>query len=374
MGLRDAMRKKKEELKDRHKEQIDNTDEKGGLGFGSVFLTDKIPDGMPFFQPEKGSYLIDIIPYLAGANHPRNVPEGSLHYVCDIWVYQNVGPGNLQFVSPASNFQITDPISEFIASNRLPKTDWNNVRAKRRTVYLIWDRTSPESEAKGVQIWELAHWFFEKHIDGLGKTNPKGGGSVAFSDIDDGMSIAFTIEQTGTYHDERTGKDKDSMDFLGHQFVPRDDPIPDEIVDQSFALDSIIHMKPTYEEIKEAFQPSTEGGNNDATQLKTPPATDEKEPAIADECPSGYTYGVDTDENPECGPCVNWDSCNDAKEKAGEKETPDVPVPPEPAGSKRDENVKASKIIKPAIIKPNQPEKDKEEKAAPPKIIRRGRG
>jgi len=247
-SLKDKFRSQKQDLMKRHQEQVDNKDQ--GNEFPTIFDKSKIPPGIGFWKCGKGDHLIDIIPFFAGSQNPR-VPEGELSYVVDLWVHTNVGAMRTPYPCEAKNFKTSDPICEYISKNRLSKDEWKRVSSKRRTVYLIWVHDSPEEEKKGIQIWEVAHFFFEQHIDEIAKS-PRGGGATAFSDIESGKSIAFSVKVTGKYKDGDT--DRDSISYTGHRFADRDiDSIPTKILEQSFPLDECINMHPDFNEVEEAF-------------------------------------------------------------------------------------------------------------------------
>jgi hypothetical protein len=247
--LRNKFRSQKTDLVQRHQEQIDNKDQ--GNEFSTIFDKTKIPKGIGFWKPGKGEHEIDIIPFFAGCQHNR-VPEGKVAYVVDLFVHTNVGPLRTPYPCLAKNFKETDPICEYISKNRLSKEEWKKISSKRRTVYLVWVHDTPEEEKKGLQIWELAHYFFEQHIDEIAKT-PRGGGAIPFSDVEVGKTIAFSIKNTGKYEDAN-GVERESIAYSGHRLIDRQDPqIPDHILDQIFSLDEVILMRPDYDEMDEAF-------------------------------------------------------------------------------------------------------------------------
>ena len=245
MSFRDKMKKRKGGLKKRHNEKVKDT---GGGRYPTIFNRDKIPEGVEFYKCKEGEHLVDIIPFMAGTDMPfdeSNRPvtsEGDLDYVLDLFVHQNFGKLNNPYVCPYENFGEPCPACEFIKGNRLDKPIWSKLRAKRRVIYLVWDHQTNEGEKKGVQIFEAAHFFMEEKISEIAKL-PKGGGSIIFSDPDDGKTLAWT----------RKGSGQENTQYLGHKFIDRDSPIPDKILDKTFAIDSIIKMHPSYDAIEKDF-------------------------------------------------------------------------------------------------------------------------
>lgn len=348
-NLRDKFKSQRPDLMQRHQEQVDSKD--SGTKYPTIFDEEKIPKGIEFWRCKPGEHLIDIIPFFAGSQHHK-VREGKVAYVVDLWVHAGVGPMNLPFPCTSKNFKETDPICEYIAQNRLSTDEWKRVSPKRRTAYLVWVHDSPEEEKKGVQIWEVAHFYFEEKIDEIAKS-PRGGGAVAFSDVELGKSIAFTVKKVGTYKDAR-GTDRDSIGYLGHRFVDRDIAIiPERILEQSFPLDEVIKMKPDYDEMSEAFlgkgpskgpeleddipfnsgkkpptkkdqkvveEEVTEEEEYDSEETEEEEVTEEDEVTEeeGEECPHDPDSFGECDEHPECeedGGCPIWDVCSDEAEK-----------------------------------------------------------
>ncbi len=337
----------------RTKEQHESKDDQGG-SFGNVFVKGNLPEGMQYWRPDKNDHIIDIIPFVAGKNHP-NVTAGELAYVVDMWVHRNVGSMQEQYVCPAKNYKMPCPICEYISKERLPKPEWDKHRAYRRTAYLIWVRDEGDEQAKGIQIFEVSHFFFEKEIDDRAKKK-RGGGYVVFADPDDGKSISFSVKSSGSYIDAG-GTKRESIDFVGHQFEDRDDPIPDEILDTSFCLDDAILTKPDYDEMSKSFhggdtekeeelppddqeqaeeasepddsekqEEASEPDDSEKQEEASEPDDSEKqeetsepedapEDAPSDGCPHNHTFGADIDKEAECEECAEWDNCSDEADK-----------------------------------------------------------
>jgi hypothetical protein len=261
MSFRTRMKNKKDSLKSRH-----NTPSKSNA-FPTIFNKSKIPEGVNFFICREGQHIVDILPWEAGPDMPLDdtgaspiTEEGELDYVLDLFVHQNVGPMNQPYVCPWENFRQPCPICEYIKANRLPKEEWSKLRAKRRSIYLIWNRTTAEEEKKGVQIFDSAHFFMEEKLDEIARL-PRGGGYITFSDPDEGKSVCWT----------RKGAGKENTSYLGHKFIDRESKIPDRILDATFALDQVINMHPSYEEIDEAFNgaPAKKKKSEDEDSSKT---------------------------------------------------------------------------------------------------------
>jgi len=118
---------------------------------------------------------------------------------------------------------------------------------------------------KGIQIFEVAHFFFEKKVAEIAK-KPRGGGFTDWTHYDHGNHVYWTIGKTGSYEDAQ-GTKRDSKEFTAFQLLQRETPqIPDHILEQSFALDEIIKMHPSDEEVSMAFFGSTTVPDDGPTQ------------------------------------------------------------------------------------------------------------
>lgn len=260
-SFRERMKKKKNSLKSRHNTPAKST------AFPTVFIKSKIPTGVEFFRCKEGQHIVDILPWEVGPDMPIDesgenpiTEEGEFDYVLDLFVHQNVGSMNQPYVCPWENFRKPCPICEYIKANRLPKDEWSRTRAKRRSIYLIWNRTDSKEEQKGVQIFDAAHFFMEEKLEEIAKL-PRGGGYITFSDPDEGMSVCWT----------RKGSGQENTSYLGHRFIERESRIPDKILEQTFALDQVIDMHPSYEEIEKAFKggSSKEEDSDDSEKPKS---------------------------------------------------------------------------------------------------------
>ena len=209
------------------------------------------------FFPKAGEHLIDIIPFIAGKNHPT-ISEGKPAYVLDIWVHKNVGSDGGAYVCLQKNYKQRCPICEH---QRLMRKEGSytdeeikGLDAKRRVVYNVLCYDSQEEINKGNQVFETSHFFMEKHLAELAK-KPKGGGFIPFAHPDEGKSISWTISKKGQYGE-----------WFGHKFVDRDEEISEESLEEAHILDEIIHI-PTVKElekvVKTAFVPSEDEDEDD---------------------------------------------------------------------------------------------------------------
>ena len=219
-------------------------DTKDSFGGGVTYLKKDVK--VNTWNCTDGEHLLDVIPYVAGSHDP-NVKAGEPQYVLDLWVHRGVGALQQSFVCPQKNFKSRCPICEkqlqMRKSGEFSDEEIKDMQPKRRTLYnvFVWD--SKEEIRKGVQVWEVSHFFFEKHIAELCK-RPKGGGFIIFSDPDNGKSISFKKKSKGQ-----------NMEFLGHRFEDRDEEgeITDDMLEAALVLDDLIHI-PTIKELQKAVE------------------------------------------------------------------------------------------------------------------------
>lgn len=211
------------------------------------FYTAKGEKPLKIWKCKEGEHIIDIIPFLAGSMH-HQVREGEPTYLLDLWVHQKVGLDENDVVCLARNYNEPCPICEYLNARRLEKglTDeaeelLKTLNPKRRCLYNIVCSDSTREEDRGVQLWEVAHFLFEKKILSVAR-NPRGGGFVPFSSPDNGKSIYF----------EREGSGAMNTQYLGHKFIERQSTITDEILEDAYILDELI-IKLSYDEMKKAL-------------------------------------------------------------------------------------------------------------------------
>jgi hypothetical protein len=345
-----------EDLLKRSQESYDKKDETGR--FGTYFKAKSELNDMEFWKCSEAEHQIDIIPWLAGNNYPSksyDIKEGDIAIVLDLWIHYNVGPNEDSVVCPARNYSNPCPICEHVNELRKEEDSDDDVikekLPKRRSVYQIVCYDSNEEESKGVQIWEVSHYFMERHLTELSQ-KPKRGGFIPYADPDEGKQIYF----------KRKGQGQFNTEYMAHQFLDRDYVIDDDILDMAIPLDEAIIVL-NYEELKNKYwggseeeatdpddeakpeakpsrrarvpvkeeQKKPESSPTEDKDKETPPEDkpasrrrvrqqqqqkeqkpqeEEKKPEPEGECPAGGVFGVDLD-NPldECDDCKVWDDC-----------------------------------------------------------------
>lgn len=310
----------------------------------------------PEWRAKEGEHILDVIPFRAGKvmtkSRLQNKKAGNIVYKMELYVHPRVGPTRMDIVCLAQTFGMACPICELrnLLFDKENLTDreqkiLDSNRPIRRVAYNIWCHDSKEESKKGVQLWVIAHFFFENNVAEIAKL-PKEGGFLSWTHPKEGKSVIF----------KRKGMGPTNTSYLGHRFGDRDGPIPLEILQQAVPLDEVITF-PEYKQVFETFfqlpynkQPVTIGllsgipteeekdaedpYGEAATETESLPPPKEEKPALSipgdDEeenksesetsgCPHGHTFGVDLEQTPDCGNCVKWDACADESDRLTKK-------------------------------------------------------
>ena len=296
----------------RTKESYDRREDTGRF---KSFLTDTTPDGtdVTFWRPKPGEHTVDIIPYIAGASDPSKTPKGDPTYVLDVFVHRSIGPTQDAVICPATNYGEPCPICEYQSKLREDEeVDDDKIKSlypSRRCVYNVLVHDTKEEAEKGIQVWECAHYFMERHLIRLAKRGKKGkstavGGVATFADPWEGSQIFFEIMAKG-----------DKRSYEGHELVERDYDL-EEYLDDAVCLDELI-IDYSYQEIKEKlfaglaaddFDPE-EQEEGEASEAVEEEEGEGEESVDPNECPHGYAFGEDYDCAEECAECVNAEGC-----------------------------------------------------------------
>jgi len=334
----------REKLAQRHKEAYDRKD---SWGASTGIFKSPLPEGVTMWKCGEGEHMVDIIPFIAGDKIPPPDKPGEESYILDIWVHNNVGPSDARFVCLSRTLELPCPICE--EQDRMRDSDGyddDEIKAlnpSRRAIYNIICRDSPKEEAKGIQVWEIAHWFMAKHLDERSK-KPKGGGYIYYTLLD---------EEGKTVYFKRKGTSQRGTEFLAHDFIDREEPLDENLVEKAHPLDQLIAW-PSYDEVYNAFHkkpPKAEEPEPEAAEEQEPEAAEEQEPEAekpesAEEpepeepeaekpeaegelvCPGGGKVGIDFEELEACKKCKIWDECDEEytriKKRREEKKKPEL--------------------------------------------------
>jgi hypothetical protein len=253
-GLASRFKKRTQTVLEKTYDSREDRSKAGGMGkliFEKEVMTEfQITE----FQPTAGDRFIEILPISFDPNIP---------YFRETCVHFTVGFSQDQFICPHRflgqkcyrcevqqrlfrvNKSVTDEIKRLYPSDRI--------------IYLLWERTKEllEEEAPdySLQLWNAPKKKVHSKIQNLTRDKLKRT-TLDISDVstDEGRTIGLTIERQG-----------DFPDYSGFELHPRQEPIPEEILEQiekivvtaeergflKYSLDMFLHI-PEYDEIKES--------------------------------------------------------------------------------------------------------------------------
>jgi len=331
---RQAMRKAMEK---RMKESQSNK-EQGSFDFESYY---KLSKGVSQWTPKKSKtgeeHYYDTILFKVGTNHfPRVKFEGTWVqyamgddvYKLDCWIHKKFGPDNLTILCPRMCFgeqcPVCDHMNELLDAAADDKETRKKIYAekapKRRVMYNVIVRDGGDEEKKGVQIFEIAHWFMEKELQTRAEPARGRPGTINFPAPDEGKTIRFKLKDLG----------ENKVEVTGHEFCDRN-PLTDEELMGAYALDEFLNELLPYDVLYKIYW----GEEVIQDDIKAEVVTDESETERVEEepfkpdkiqsgiCPyeeQGLTFGTDHMAYDVCDKCSNEAECSVEKERIKQEE------------------------------------------------------
>jgi len=251
---------------------------KGGSG-GNIFKSEV---KFTKFSPAKDEdHSADIIPFQAGKDMPidpeskkRMTKVGDWAYSFEYWQHAGIGPlENERVICCEKTWMEPCPICEnrreLISEKAFDDKKMSNLYAKRRNLYNVVCYDSDKEEEKGVQLFDVSHFYFEKHISKLAAkaVRRKRGSKLKVADpfknfadpSEDGVSIEWSIE----------GATKSKNDFdtwMGHQLVEREYALDEKLLDSALQLDQIVEHLSYAELYKKYYDEVYEGEGEDGAE------------------------------------------------------------------------------------------------------------
>jgi len=247
-----------DDLVKRTKESYNSKDSSGKF---ELYISKDIP--IPQWKCKEGDHILDILPWMAGPNHPTTPNKGT--YLLDVWVHKKVGVSESDYLCLSRNYGKPCPICEDLANLKKARTyDEQYVKdmsPKRRVVYCIQVYDSAKEEEAGPYWWEASHFLSEKNIVAIAK-NRRTGGYIPFSNPDTGKTVEFTREGSGATNTK----------YAGFKFTDRDYVISDDLLDKVPPLEDYLIVL-DYEDLAEKYFGA--GGSPDDTTERDVPDTDD---------------------------------------------------------------------------------------------------
>ena len=152
-----------------------------------------LPKGFRFFSPKKGTYYIDILPYIVSdKNHPDEIPVGETWYRREILVHKKIGTKEKNYICPRTIGKPC-PICEYRTElMKDPDHDDKEIQALKPQVkhlYNILDKTDdPKNEE--IQIFEFSYYNFGRVLDEELKEEDE---EFSFADLQGGYTLRVQI-------------------------------------------------------------------------------------------------------------------------------------------------------------------------------------
>lgn len=253
---------------------------------------------------DEGEHIIDIIPFVTGANNINGLPADRHAHKIEVFVHFGIGMNENAYLCPSQTLGLPCPICEFRAQMKkqedYDEKMYKELNAKRRVIYNLCVYDTTKTTQEDTMYWEASYHLAEAKIAAIAKNN-RTGEFTPFADPDRGKTIEFARKGKGVL-----------TDYVGFKFVDRTDPISDATLDKAVDFSDWIEI-PTYDELDAAFY-----GNTPSASVKTerPIRTErpvEKRIEVSEERPSRKPSPMETDEMP-------FGNENDSQEEALQEE------------------------------------------------------
>jgi hypothetical protein len=306
----------------------------------------KIPDNVPRYQMKEGENRLDIIMYrITNPENPavtvNGMKVGELDYFQQLEVHNNIGINKNRYLCMKRMFGKPCAVCE--AQNELYEQNDRDGAKKlypqTRAVYNVIDLDSPE---KGIQVWEISHYWVETELRKLAAMKSKKGPMILFGDYEIGKTIVFYASKDPIY----------GLKPANFSFEDRE-PYQESVCDKAYPLDQYYVMA-DYDEVQadylqiddgnasnheEEEEPVTEPKKtfeqvakeedeffkaNKIEDIVSPPQTEppkrerrRREPEEGNVCPMSHVFGTDFDAHENCSQCEDkiYEKCGDMFDK-----------------------------------------------------------
>jgi len=242
---------------------------------GGEFSTLRIPEGMGFFKPKVGTYLMDIVPFIAGEGNSC-ADKGELHFEKTFWTHPRLGADEKPYVCPAKTGGGKCPVcAEAAAMGKDPDAD-DKVRKslipKQRQLFMVYVH---KEDDKKVQLWEVSYHNFGKLLDSRIRNSDEDDGwdMFYFPEASEGLTLKVSFE-------EETSPFGVFLDVKSIDFKNRKEDLFDTIEDPKVCLDELIKV-PKFDELHKIFWQETEDEDDDEKPKKK--STSKKKAQVEDD-------------------------------------------------------------------------------------------
>lgn len=253
----------------------------------------KLPDGLGFWMPKKGAeaYELDFIPFEVTKSQARFAGDkyadvGDLYYERTYFVHANVGPNQEKVLCPAKNFgkpcSVCEHRQKLFNDPKATKKEKGELAPKERQLFLVLDHAQKDKKA---QLWDISYHLFGKNMEdkiehAREKLKPK---LRQFYHPDNGYTLRVTPRE------KVIEGGQPFMEFFVDEFMPRDEPLAEELINHGFDLDAI-PVEVSYKDLEKLYtkgevddEDADDSGEDDddddkpAPKGKRPPADDDED-------------------------------------------------------------------------------------------------
>lgn len=335
--------------------------EKAASSYGYLNL----PKDLPVFKESEGTFKLDIIPYIVSndmhpdANKELDIAmEGTEWYKRPIWVCSNIGPENESVISPKSNGKKC-PVHDTRNAQFKEGVDEDEIirKPQHRNLYVVIPIGHKKYD-EDFHIWDISNYNFQELLDDELREDPD---LANFPDPEEGMTLRVRFSEEK--YEGRKYYKASRIDFLERKVA-----YSDKDVEEAPNLDELFDV-PSYKELqnmlmgiededyesdssddgpkprsrrgksldekeeeeepkrrrrsddKEDGPKRTRRGSKEEDDKEEDKSTrrrrrtdkeDKDEPE--EECPEGFEFGKDWDDDPSCDKCKLFESCGQAYE------------------------------------------------------------
>ena len=239
------MAKERVSLRDKAKAK---SEKMGNRSYGYLNL----PDGASMFKIDtSGVKRFDIIPFIAGKNHPDTNP-GDYDYEMKFFTHNNIGEsGRDKVVCPKMTWGRPCPICEYIKSlskdYKENKDEIKTLSPKARQLFNVIGKDEK------IMIFDYSSYLFGNLLATRIKTEDEDDRYSAFADFEGGSTLKVNFEEKSMGENSKPFFEATTIDFKDREDYPV------KIAEKAYVLDEILDEK-TYKEIEKIFlaEPTSE--------------------------------------------------------------------------------------------------------------------
>lgn len=216
---------------------------------GSQYGYLNLPRGVNVFKEEPGSIVkLDFLLYtVKDKKHLDRDPEigsalvGNLWYKKPFWLHRNIGTNNEAVVCPTTIGKPC-PVCEYRKRRKKEGADDIEIKALKtslRNLYIVVPRGHKNYEEKP-HIWDISYYLFQDYLEDEMELDEDKQFFANYNELGKTLKIRFSEENFMGNKFAKTAR----IDFLD-----RDKPIDDELIDNVPDLDSVLIIHP-YEKIE----------------------------------------------------------------------------------------------------------------------------